>query len=189
MNFRRLHIVGASGSGTTTLGQALATALGYRPFDADHYYWLPTQPPFKEKRDPAERLRFILNDLSSCDRSIVSGSVVGWGEELESGFDLIVFLSIPRELRLARLRSRELLRSGFINEEFITWAAGYDDDLPQPVTRNRRRHEAWLAARTCSILRLDGDLTVPERVAEVLAHGRSAPAQRVGLPSESLSRL
>jgi adenylate kinase family enzyme len=188
MIHRRLHIVGASGSGTTTLGQALATALGYRQFDADSYYWLPTQPPFKEKRDKAERLRLLLGDLSSCDRSIVSGSVVGWGEELESGFDLIVFLSIPRALRLARLRNRELLRYGSINEEFITWAAGYDDDIPQPVTRNRRRHEAWLAARSCSILRLDGDLTVPERVAEVLAHGQSAQTHRVGLGSESLSR-
>lgn len=41
-----IHITGASGSGTTTLGRALAQALGWRYLDADRYYWLPTSPPF-----------------------------------------------------------------------------------------------------------------------------------------------
>ena len=39
---QRIHILGASGSGTTTLGRALAERLQCRHFDTDDYFWLPT---------------------------------------------------------------------------------------------------------------------------------------------------
>ena len=42
---RRIHILGASGSGTTALGQALAEHLRCPHFDTDDYFWLPTDPP------------------------------------------------------------------------------------------------------------------------------------------------
>jgi adenylate kinase family enzyme len=35
---KRIHLIGASGSGTTTLGRALAQRLGYPHFDTDHYF-------------------------------------------------------------------------------------------------------------------------------------------------------
>jgi hypothetical protein len=38
----RIHILGASGTGTTTLGKALADRLNCPHFDADRFYWLPT---------------------------------------------------------------------------------------------------------------------------------------------------
>jgi len=50
---KRIHLMGASGSGTTTLGRALAQRLGCPHFDTDHYFWFPTAPPF-EKIRPVE---------------------------------------------------------------------------------------------------------------------------------------
>ena len=63
---------------------------------------------------------------------------------------------------------RELARYGQVNEPFIAWAAGYDDDPPTSPTRNRRRQHEWLSERRCPVLRLEGDLTVAERVALTL---------------------
>ena len=74
-------------------------------------------------------------------------------------------MSLPHDLRVSRLRARELARYGRINEPFIAWAAGYDDDPPTSSTRNRRRQHEWLSERRCPVLRLEGDLTVAERVA------------------------
>lgn len=51
MAIQRIHILGASGSGTTTLGRALAERLHYIHFDTDAYFWLPTNPPFAAKRE------------------------------------------------------------------------------------------------------------------------------------------
>lgn len=161
----RLLITGASGSGTTTLGQALATRLHVPCFDTDHYYWLPTDPPFKTKRDPVARLDLFLDDLRSAPSYVVAGSVMHWGAELENGFSLVVFLTLQADIRLARLRARELARLGRIDPEFLEWAGQYDEGrLPG---RSRARHEQWLNERSCPVLRLDGDLSVAERVVRV----------------------
>lgn len=165
MNARRIHLTGASGSGTTTLGRALAARSGYAHLDADAYFWESTQPPFQVIRSKPERLARVVPDLAGVETSILSGSIVGWDAALEDSIDLIIFLSIPAEIRLARLRAREIERCGKVNEEFITWAARHENggmDL-----RSRARHEPWLAHRRCPIIRLDGDLTTEQRLAAI----------------------
>lgn len=173
----KIHILGASGSGTTTLARALAPAVGATALDSDDYYWLPTQPPFRDRRDRALRRQLVMADLEHHPRAILSGAILGWGDDLEHAFDLVVFLSLPHELRVRRLRDRELTRYGEVNEAFIAWAAGYDDDPPTSSTRNRRRQLEWLGERRCPVLRLEGDLTVADRVALTLGHlARQVPA-------------
>ena len=179
MSSLKVHIVGASGSGTTTLARALAPSLAATALDSDDYFWLPTQPPFTDRRDRALRHQLVMADLEQHPRAILSGAIIGWGDDLEHAFDLVVFLSLPHELRVRRLRERELARYGQINEPFIAWAAGYDDDPPSSSTRNRRRQHEWLSERRCPVLRLEGDLTVAERVA--LTHQQLAPLSRAAL--------
>lgn len=169
MSSLKVHIVGASGSGTTTLARALAPALAATALDSDDYFWLPTQPPFHARRDRALRNQLIMADLERYPRAILSGAIIDWGDDLEHAFDLVVFLSLPHDLRVRRLRDRELTRYGHVNEAFIAWAAGYDDDPPTSPTRNRRRQHEWLSERRCPVLRLEDDLTVADRVALTLA--------------------
>ena len=157
----RILITGASGSGTTTLGKATASELGWNLVDADGYFWMPTSPPFQEKRDPALRLRLILDALGQHESSVVSGSVMGWGEELEDCFDLIVFLYLDESVRLERLKAREEKRLGEIDLEFLEWASRYDD--PDFDGRSLARHREWLSERECQVLSIEGDLTVEER--------------------------
>ena len=167
MKPRRIHITGASGAGTTTLGAALGRRLGWKHIDADDYYWLPTEPRFQQKRDWQERLKLIVADLYSAPGVVASGSTIRWGLELEDAYDFIVYLYIPPEIRLQRLRTREIERNGTVNEEFIAWAALYEDgDI---TVRSRRRVEAWLSERPAPVLQLEGDLTVEARIAAILA--------------------
>ena len=44
-----IHIFGASGSGTSTLGRAVAEKTGYAFLDSDDYIWAPTDPPFTSR--------------------------------------------------------------------------------------------------------------------------------------------
>jgi adenylate kinase family enzyme len=48
MNYRRIHVFGASGAGATALGRALAEALAVPRHDTDHYFWLSTVPPYRQ---------------------------------------------------------------------------------------------------------------------------------------------
>src|SRR5262245_2991835 len=103
----RIHIFGASGSGTTTLALTLAETHGHRHLDTDDFYWFPTNPPYRQPRPVEARLALLRDARAQSSRWVLSGSLCGWGDPLISEFDLVVFLIVPTEVRLARLRARE----------------------------------------------------------------------------------
>ena len=72
-----IHIFGASGSGTSSLGYALQENCNYMHLDTDHYFWLPTNPPFVEKRSTEERLNLMREDIGKSPRIVISGSLCG----------------------------------------------------------------------------------------------------------------
>ena len=51
--------MGASGAGTTTLGRSLADHWSVPHADADDYFWVPTVPPYVEKRPEADRVTLM----------------------------------------------------------------------------------------------------------------------------------
>ena len=178
MRRARLHITGASGSGTTTLGRAVAQRLASPHFDTDDIFWLPTDPPYCCKRDRIDRLRLLGELLGERRDWVLSGALEGWGDPLVGLFDLVVWLNVPAETRLARLTARERIRYGggaiapgggqhSEYQAFLDWAASYDS-APQEV-RSRTRHEAWLAGLPCPVLRLEGDRPTHNLVRDVLA--------------------
>nr|QQZ50540.1 hypothetical protein JKL49_03045 [Phenylobacterium glaciei] len=112
MTAGRIHVVGASGSGTTTLGAALAQAMGVPHQDSDHFFWLPTDPPFTTQRSQEERVAMLKAALPADESWVISGSLLSWGREVEDRFDLIVFLYLDPEIRMARSIAREQARFG-----------------------------------------------------------------------------
>jgi adenylate kinase family enzyme len=176
MKSRRIHMTGASGSGVTSLGRALATALALPHHDTDDYLWLPTTPPYRELRPAADRLRLMREMFLPRADWVLSGGLDGWGDELIPLFDLVVFLQTPHDIRMRRLREREAVHfgeravapGGWRHEEtesFIEWASHYEDGSREG--RSLAAHEAWLAALPCPVLRLDGSRPIDELVAEV----------------------
>lgn len=172
----KIHIFGASGSGTTTLGKALHNALSYRHLDADDYYWEKTDPPFQLKVPKEKRNQQITKDFLAQKDCIISGSMVSWGAEWASAFDLYVFLYLPPEIRMQRLKDRELERYGAAlktnkkfqadSKAFLNWASKYEDgDFPG---RSLAIHERWITELAGHVLRIDGDTTIKERVSMVL---------------------
>jgi len=161
----RIHIFGASGSGTTTIGKAISGKLEYKHFDTDSYYWYPTEVPFTEPRPIEERLRLMQADLSNADKWVLSGSLDGWGNPLLPLFELVVFVYVPQDERVRRLKIREYERYGNdvaiggarhdATNEFIEWAAGYDSGLL--TGRNLPRHEKWMAELKCPLLKIQND--------------------------------
>ena len=73
----RIHVMGAAGSGTTTLAQALSSRLRVPHFDSDEYYWIPTVPPYRIKRDKAVQV---------IPRTVLKGTWMGLHGALKVGF-------------------------------------------------------------------------------------------------------
>ena len=103
----RIHILGASGSGTTTLGRALAERLQNPHFDPDDHVWLQTDPPYTPQRERTKRHQLLMDNITAHDAWVLSGSLCGWGDVAICLFELVVFLSIPHDRCMEHLRQRE----------------------------------------------------------------------------------
>ena len=155
----RLHVMGASGAGTTTLARAVADHWAVPHADADDYFWIPSDPPYVEKRPEAERIALMERVFLPREAWVLSGSMIGWGDDVVARCDAVVFLTLHPADRLRRIEARERVRhEGGAGDEaawaaFLEWASGYDD--PAFEGRSRVAHERWLASLECPVLRLD----------------------------------
>lgn len=170
-----IHIYGASGSGTSTLGLALCRKAGFRFLDTDDYYWLPTDPKFTTAREQAERLSLMKRDIESAENAVISGSLVDWGDELIPYFTLAVRVVTPTPVRMDRLQKREaeefgdrILPGGDMFEqsrEFMKYARLYDDG--DETIRSKKMHDLWEKKLSCRRILVDGTLPVEELLAIV----------------------
>jgi len=172
----KIHILGASCAGSTTLGNALSSQLNIPYFDTDSFFWEKSAVPYTVKRDPLLRNQLLKDELNKANNYIVGGSLVSWGEDWKHMFDLAVFLYLPKEIRMERLVKRELERYGnAIYEDpqrhqlfldFINWASKYDDR--SFTARNIGIHENWLNGLNCKVIKIEDDTTVAERLRRIV---------------------
>jgi adenylate kinase family enzyme len=171
----KIHIFGASGSGTTTLAAAVAARFGHRHIDVDDFFWEVTDPPFRSMRPVPIRQRMLADALDAHPRWALSGSLCGWGDIFIPRFELVIFLHIPGAVRMSRIMARERQRYGdAIREggamrvhhlEFIEWAAQYD--TADEHMRSLRLHQKWMATLPCRCVRIEGDFSTGERLARL----------------------
>lgn len=170
-----MHIFGASGTGASTLGRAVAETYGFTQLDTDDFYWETTDPPYQEARDIPARQQLMSTAMDQAGKCVVSGSLSGWGDVFIPRFDLVIYLITPTEIRVERLRNREasnfggrIMPGGDMYEhhqDFLEWAAAYDDgglDM-----RSARRHLLWLDKIPCPVLRLAGTSSCEENLARI----------------------
>ena len=173
---KRIHIFGATGSGTSSIGKAVCAELGYNHFDSDTYLWLPTEEPYTTTRSAEEYINLMGNDLISNDKWILSGHVsFGLVDVYLPLYELVVFVYVPANIRMERIKKREyerygdeVLPGGNKYEKscnLLEYAAGYDTITT--LGRNLHKHEKWLADVKCSVLRIIND-SFEESVSELL---------------------
>lgn len=151
--------MGASGAGTTTLARAVADHWAVPHADADDYFWVPSDPPYVKKRPEGERVALMEKVFLPREAWVLSGSMLGWGDDVVARCDAVVFLTLDPDERLRRIEARERVRrhGGAFDQAawaaFLEWARGYDD--PAFDGRSRVAHEQWLAGLDRPVLRLD----------------------------------
>ena len=172
-----IHIYGASGSGTSTLGRKISEELGYKFMDTDDYFWLPTNPQYTTKRSKEERLALMKKDISEADNVVISGSLTDWGDELIPLFTLAVRLVTDTETRIDRLKRREKQKFGELimpggdmytnHMEFLDWAGKYDTGSVN--MRSKAKHDEWQKLLLCRQIVLNGADALEENFKKVQA--------------------
>jgi len=165
-----IHILGAAGSGTSTLGKKLENKLNYIHLDVDDYFWFPTNPPFIKKREREERIKLLMTDISNKKKCVITGSLCGWGDVFIPFFDLIIEIETPTEIRIERIDKRESKRFGNrilqggdmhdAHQKFIEWAESYD--TADINSRSKALHDCWLKDINCKKLVVDGTMPLEQ---------------------------
>lgn len=159
----KIHLLGPSGSGTSTIGKALAEVLNISHFESDEILWEETPVPFSRKRPVEDRRRILATLLQSPSTWVLSGSAIDWGEGILESVDRIILLYAPWDIRKKRLIQRERQRFGDrispggdmeeIHQSFLDWASRYDTGGME--IRSKTSEETWLSEARCPVLSID----------------------------------
>ena len=173
----KILIFGASGSGTTTLAQEIEKHTDFVHLDVDDYYWKKTEPPFQEKIPHVRRNKNLKIDFKKYKNVVVSGSLVSWGKEWETSFDLAIFIHLDNKERMDRLYQREKQRYGEKlltdkniqqnSKAFLEWANQYDN--PYFDGRSLKIHTNWIKLLQCKVLKINGQITLANKTKKVVA--------------------
>ncbi|MDE7157026.1 MAG: shikimate kinase [Lachnospiraceae bacterium] len=136
-----MHIYGASGSGTTTLGRKISEELGYKLMDTDDYFWLPTNPKYTTKRGKEER---IVTDTDIRIERLKLREKKHFGERIMPGGDMYEH-----------------------HMEFIEWAREYDTGSVN--MRSKAKHDEWEKLLLCRQIVLNGTDDLDENFKKVQA--------------------
>ena len=173
---RGIIIFGAPGSGTSTIGRALAKELGFSHFETDDFSGIKVDvPPFRISRTLKERTILLQSALGRCNNFVISGSMWDWDTSFKPLFDLAVFITTPTNIRIERIEKREWEKHGErirvngdmfdTHRKFIAWAKTYDTDNPD---RSLKLHEQWIKTLPCPVFRIDGTLPIKENIGLII---------------------
>ncbi len=159
-------ICGLNGAGKSTLGKRLAERLGWQFIDNEDLYFpkTDTKYAYSAPRGKGEVIR-LLEEKIEKDRRFVFAAVKGdYGDKLLSLLDCIIVVSVPREIRLTRVRERPLqkfgdriLAGGDLAQRENAWFA-LVESRPEDYT------EKWLESVDRPVIRVDGTRPIEENV-------------------------
>lgn len=163
----RIILLGANGSGKSTLGHELGQALNVAHFDVEEYYFYKTDIPYTAMRSEKKRREMLLSDMQRHGSYVISGDISGWGDEFLTMFDLVLYISAPKEIRMKRIEDREYARWG---DRVRKGGDMYESQLEFrrfASSRDVALIEQQASAYACPILHVDGTKPIIELVKQI----------------------
>jgi adenylate kinase family enzyme len=160
----KIQVIGASGTGKSTLCRYISEKTDIDWIDTDRYLW--KNADFTENYPVEERLRMYRHDVNSLDSYLVSGSVHTWNPQGFSDRELLVLLLLDEDIRMRRLYNREFANFGArmlpggdheqVTREFLSWSRTYLTADENSVC-SLACHKRLLREAKCKTLELNAD--------------------------------
>ena len=160
-------ICGLNGSGKTTTGRLVAERLGIKRMDVEDYYFLDSEISFSVSRTKDEVRELMWADIQLHKNYVLSSVGCDWGEKIENTYALAVFLTAPRETRMARIDHREIVRFG---DRVLEGGDMYEQQkrFRQFVSgRSEEPYRAKVMQLNCPVLELDSTQPLEEIVEKI----------------------
>ncbi|MCI5955503.1 MAG: AAA family ATPase [Clostridiales bacterium] len=164
-------LCGLNGAGKSTLGRALAKKLDFYFIDSEDLYFPKENPdaPYAVPRTRQEAKRLLLNEMEAHE-SFVFASVKGdYGEDISAFFQYAVFVDVPKEIRVQRVKSRSFAQFG---NRMLKGGDLYEQEqrfFDFVESRDKNTVEEWVRSLHCPVIRIDGTKPIEKNVALILS--------------------
>ena len=151
-------VFGANGSGKTTLGRELARIFNFKHIDHEDYGFEESNIPYTIARPHDACVELMLADMKK-NRGFVLSAVTGdFGDEIEALYDLAVYIEAPLELRIERVRQRNIERFGQRVRKGGNMYEQQKDFEEFVAARPLSRIEQYAQTLSCPVVRIDGTI-------------------------------
>lgn len=159
-------ICGLNGAGKSTLGKSLAKKLNYYFIDNEDLYFPKTDSDYRyaSPRSCEEAEKLLFHEIKAHENFIFASVKGDYGKAVSSFFRYAILLSVPKEIRIQRVKSRSfqkfgdrMLPGGDLceqEEQFFDFVKSRDENTV----------EEWLRSLQCPVIRVDGTKPVKENV-------------------------
>ncbi|MBH0156156.1 AAA family ATPase [Fictibacillus sp. 5RED26] len=169
----KVQIIGGSGTGKSTLAKYISEKEDIKWIDTDNYLW--KDDSFLENNPIEKRVEMYQRDMFSNDSYIASGSVFMWCPEGFNNRHLLVFLSLDEEVRMQRLRNREIERNsqiwldenGEYTNDFLEWCKTYWSEEDKKMAGTYGEQSYQMTISKSPVLKLNGSQPLDELYAEI----------------------
>jgi hypothetical protein len=163
----KIQVIGASGTGKSTLCKYISEKTGAYWIDTDKYLW--KDHFFTEIYPVEERFKMYHDEITSHQNYVVSGSVYSWNPKGFNDRELLVLMTLDEDIRMKRIYNREFSRFGErilpggdhyqLTCEFLDWCKTYLTADEHAVC-SFASHRLRLKEANCKTLILDGNQPV-----------------------------
>lgn len=162
-------ICGLNGTGKSTLGKALAQELHYHFIDNEDLYFPKTNPDYlyASPRTRQEVEALLYQELRT-HKDFIFASVKGdYGKAVYSLFQYAILLTVPKEIRIQRIRRRSFEKFG---SRMLPGGDLYEQEenfFQLAASRAENMVEEWIQVLNCPVIRIDGTRPIQENVAQL----------------------
>lgn len=163
-------VCGLNGSGKSTLGRALAQRLGYHFIDIEDLYFPKTSPDYlyDGPRSRAEVEALLLDEIRRHEHFVLAAVKADFGRDIPAFFQCAVFLRVPREIRMERVRTRSFQKFG---DRMLPGGDLYQREeqfFRMAASRSEQDVADWLGTLRRPVFPMDGTKPVEETVAKII---------------------
>jgi len=165
-----IQICGLNGCGKSTLGRALAEALGYHFIDNENLYFQRDDEgaAYANPRSRKEVEACLLQEVSEHPDFVFAAVRGDYGERIIPMYDYVITVEVPGEIRSQRIRNRSFQKFG---SRMLPGGDLYSQEesfFRMAESRQESYVVSWLETLTCPIIRVDGAKPVCENVLRII---------------------
>ncbi len=162
----KIIVCGGNGAGKSTLGRALAEKTGWVFKDVEDYYFPKTNPEYiyAVQRTEEEVINALYADLKGNDNIIFASVRGNYSEQIAGMFTRAIFLSVPKDIRMKRIRQRSYDKFG---DRIMEGGDLYEQEnafFDLVEKRSEKSITDWLEALDIPIIKVDGTERIEDNI-------------------------